>query len=200
MGIKKKLGLGMASAALGISLIGGGTFAYFSDTAEVSNTFAAGTLDLSVDPETIINVNDIKPGDWMKRNFKLINSGSLDISSVDLITSYTVTEADGSPANNGDEDFGKHIKVQFLKNKDKVTEVIDEKTLYELKNMTPDAVENLRWRDWIGEKDGLKAGTSDNLRVKFIFVDNDEDQNVFQGDKLELKWKFVAHQTDGEEK
>ncbi|MFS1516166.1 TasA family protein [Bacillus sp. SCS-151] len=197
MGIKKKLGLGMASAALGVSLIGGGTFAYFSDTAEVSNTFAAGTLDLSVDPETIINVNDIKPGDWMKRNFKLINSGSLDISSVDLITSYTVTEADGSPANNGEEDLGKHIKVQFLKNKDKKTEVIDEKTLYELKNMTPDAVENLRWK---GEKDGLKAGDTDKLRVKFIFVDNDEDQNVFQGDKLELKWEFVAHQTDGEEK
>ena len=31
MSIKKKLGLGVASAALGLSLIGSGTYAYFSD-------------------------------------------------------------------------------------------------------------------------------------------------------------------------
>ena len=34
MGIKQKLGLGVASAALGVALVGGGTYAYFSDTAE----------------------------------------------------------------------------------------------------------------------------------------------------------------------
>ncbi|WP_461181966.1 TasA family protein, partial [Virgibacillus kimchii] len=31
MNIKKQLSMGIMSAALGISLIGGGTFAYFSD-------------------------------------------------------------------------------------------------------------------------------------------------------------------------
>ena len=50
MSLKKKLGLGIASAVLGISLIGGGTFAYFSDTEVSNNTFAAGTLDLAVNP------------------------------------------------------------------------------------------------------------------------------------------------------
>ena len=38
MGIKKKLGLGVASAALGLSLIGGGTFAYFNDIATASQS------------------------------------------------------------------------------------------------------------------------------------------------------------------
>ncbi|MCU5397508.1 CalY family protein, partial [Bacillus toyonensis] len=31
MSLKKKLGVGVVSAALGLSLIGGGTYAYFSD-------------------------------------------------------------------------------------------------------------------------------------------------------------------------
>ena len=48
MGIKKKLGLGVASAALGLSLIGGGTWAAFNDAATINNHFAAGTLDLEV--------------------------------------------------------------------------------------------------------------------------------------------------------
>ena len=31
MSLKKKLGLGIATAALGMSLVGGGTYAYFND-------------------------------------------------------------------------------------------------------------------------------------------------------------------------
>ncbi|WP_222119322.1 TasA family protein, partial [Bacillus thuringiensis] len=31
MSMKKKLGMGVITAALGLSLIGGGTYAYFSD-------------------------------------------------------------------------------------------------------------------------------------------------------------------------
>ena len=53
MSLKKKLGMGVASAALGLSLIGGGTFAYFSDKEVSNNTFAAGTLDLTLDPKTL---------------------------------------------------------------------------------------------------------------------------------------------------
>lgn len=44
MGIKKKLGMGVATAALGLSLIGGGTYEYFSDQVDTSNTFAAEVL------------------------------------------------------------------------------------------------------------------------------------------------------------
>ena len=59
MGLKKKLGLGVASMALGASLIGGGTFAYFNDTETASgNTFAAGTIDLQPDA---ISSSKLKP-------------------------------------------------------------------------------------------------------------------------------------------
>src|SRR5690625_5248717 len=108
MNIKKQLGIGIMSAALGISLIGGGTFAYFSDSETTENTFAAGTLDLSAEPTEIINVDNIKPGDSMVRTFELHNDGSLDISRVYLDTEYTVDDAEG----NNTEDFGEHIEVE----------------------------------------------------------------------------------------
>ncbi|WP_062350260.1 CalY family protein [Bacillus kwashiorkori] len=208
MSLKKKLGMGIAAAALGLSLIGGGTYAYFSDTEVTNNTFTAGTLDLAVNPSVIIDVDNLKPGDVMVREFELQNNGSLDISSIDLTTSYNVIDA----KSDNTDDFGKHIKVLFLENADKTgdgwvigdfNDVISETTLYDLQNMTPDAVENLQsWITWLfglnGEGDGLEAGTSDQMYVAFEFVDNGNDQNEFQGDSLELEWTFTAHQTEGE--
>ncbi|MFC4387042.1 TasA family protein [Gracilibacillus marinus] len=202
MALKKKLGLGLASAALGLSLVAGGTYAYFSDTEVTANTFAAGTLDLSVDPTTIIDVQNIKPGDWMNRSFELQNNGTLDIAEVVLSTSYTVTDANGD---NGAEDFGDHIRVNFFWNEDKALlgplspdQVVFQTTLSDLQTMTPDAVANELFIPWLEERGGLNTGDSDKLYVQFEFVDNGEDQNIFQGDSLELEWSFEATQEEGE--
>lgn len=198
MSLKKKLGLGVASAALGLSLVGGGTYAYFSDSVETTSTFASGTLDLNAAPTTIINVDKIKPGDWMTRSFQLKNDGNLDIAKVLLKTSYTVTDAKGD---NAGEDFGKHIRVNFLVNADKTDGVIFYTTLDQLKNMTPDAIENNIFIPWLDERGGkLAAGTSDTLYVQYEFVENNSDQNKFQGDKLELKWTFEGKQGAGVER
>jgi spore coat-associated protein N len=195
MGIKQKLGLGVASAALGLALVGGGTYAYFSDSAEANATFAAGTLDLSVDPTTIINVDDIKPGDTMLRSFDLINGGSLDIATIDLMTDYTVTDANGD---NAGADFGDHIRVNFLLNADKVDLPVWSTTLSALKGMDPDVIAGNFWSQYLGERGGkLAAGTSDKLYVQYEFVENNQDQNKFQGDKLELKWTFDGKQGAG---
>ena len=115
MSLKKKLGAGVATAVLGLGLIGGGVFAYFSDSEVTNNTFAAGTLDLAANPTTIIDVDNLKPGDVMVREFQLENNGTLDISTVDLTTAYNVTDDKGDNV----DDFGKHIKVLFLENADK---------------------------------------------------------------------------------
>ncbi|MGN8647371.1 TasA family protein [Gracilibacillus sp. HCP3S3_G5_1] len=201
MSLKKKLGLGVASAVLGIALVGGGTYAYFSDTEVTENTFTAGTLDLSVDPTTIIDVDNIKPGDWMNRSFELINEGSLDISKVLLKTDYTVIDAN----DDNTEDFGDHIRVNFFWNADKTTlgplspdQIVFNTTLSELKDMSPDTVANRVFIPWLEERGGLRSGDSDTLYVQFEFVDNGEDQNQFQGDSLELTWSFEAQQTAGE--
>ncbi|GGB41559.1 CalY family protein [Fictibacillus barbaricus] len=195
MSLKKKLGLGVASAALGLSLVGGGTYAYFSDSAETKGTFASGTLDLNAAPTTIINVDKIKPGDWMTRSFQLKNDGNLDIAKVLLKTSYTVTDAKGD---NAGEDFGKHIRVNFLWNNDKVDGVIWDTTLDQLQAMSPDAIAENVFYPWLGERGGnLAAGTADTLYVQYEFVENGADQNKFQGDKLELKWTFEGKQGAG---
>jgi spore coat-associated protein N len=194
MSLKKKLGLGVASAALGLSLVGGGTYAYFSDTAVTNNTFAAGTLDLAANPTRIIDVENIKPRDTMLRSFELVNGGTLDIATIDLMTDYTVVDAKGDNT----DDFGKHIRVNFLINADKLDAPIWSTTLYDLKTMSPDVIEGEFWSGWFAENGGnLAAGTTDTLYVQYEFVDNNGDQNQFQGDKLKLKWTFEGKQGAG---
>lgn len=197
MGLKKKLGMGVASAALGLSLIGGGTFAFFSDKEVSNNTFAAGTLDLELNPKTIVDIDNLKPGDSVKKEFLLKNNGSLAIKDVKLATKYTVTDAKGD--NNG-EDFGKHIKVKFIWNWDKQSEPVYETTLADLQKADPDVVAKDVFAPEWAEEGGLKAGSEDYLWVQFVFEDNGQDQNIFQGDKLNLEWTFNASQTEGEEK
>jgi spore coat-associated protein N len=191
MGIKKQLGMGVATAALGLTLIGGGTFAYFSDTEETSGTFAAGTLDLSAEPTEIIDVDNMTPGDSMIRDFELQNNGTLDIDTVYLETNYTYSGTEG-------DDFGEHIEVEFLYNVDNLDEVIYQTTLAELQNMTPEAINEHIFYPAIGN-DGLLAGESHDFIVQFNFLDNGEDQNHLQGASLNLEWTFVATQGDGQE-
>ncbi|AIQ66607.1 TasA family protein [Paenibacillus graminis] len=196
MGIKKTLGFGIASAALGLSLIGGGTFAYFSDTATSTATFAAGTLDLNSDPSVIVDIQNLKPGDTVTKTFKLKNDGTLDIGSILLKTTTEVTDTLGD--NNG-ADLSKFIKVKFLKNNDKGTIISPEVVVYEttldaLKGQTPDLVNNTGWDQILTEADGIKAQSSDSFTVKFEFVDTGEAQNYFQKDKLKLTWNFEAKQ------
>ncbi|MDM5187116.1 TasA family protein [Bacillus sp. DX4.1] len=199
MGFKKKLGMSAMTAALGLSLIGGGTYAYFSDKEVSQNTFAAGTLDLSVDPTVVINVDNIKPGDEMERGFQLVNKGTLKIGDVKLLTDYTVTDAKGD---NGNADFGDHIRVDFLWNLDKNTVPIWSTTLSELKKATQNgSVPDLVQKGIVDrEGNGLAPGDDDTFYVMFTFVDNGEDQNVFQGDALNLNWTFNSMQTEGEDK
>ena len=199
MSIKKKLGMGVVTAALGLSLIGGGTYAYFSDKEVSQNTFAAGTLDLSVNPEVVINVDNIKPGDEMERGFQLVNKGTLAIGDVKLLTDYSVIDAKGD---NGNADFGDQIRVDFLWNLDKNEVPIWSTTLSELKVSTQNgSIPDLVQKGVVDrEGNGLAPGDDDTFYVMFTFVDNNAEQNVFQGDSLKLNWTFNSMQTKGEEK
>ncbi|PEE90347.1 cell division protein FtsN [Bacillus thuringiensis] len=195
MTLKKKLGMGITSAVLGAALVGGGTFAFFSDKEVSNNTFAAGTLDLALNPSTVVNVSNLKPGDTIEKEFKLENKGSLDIKKVLLKTDYNVEDV----KKDNKDDFGKHIKVTFLKNVDKHEKIVKQTTLDKLKGDTLTAVDN-DLSAWFWDEKGISAGKSDKFKVKFEFVDNGKDQNQFQGDKLQLNWTFDAQQTAGEER
>ncbi|WP_439020199.1 TasA family protein [Bacillus thuringiensis] len=195
MTLKKKLGMGIASAVLGAALVGGGTFAFFSDKEVSNNTFAAGTLDLVANPKAVVDVSNLKPGDTIEKEFKLENKGSLDIKKVLLKTDYTVEDT----KKDNNDDFGKHIEVTFLRNVDKQETIVKKTRLDKLKKDTLTAVDN-DLLAWILDEKGISAGKSDTFKVKFEFVDNGKDQNQFQGDKLQLNWTFEAQQTAGEER
>ncbi|WP_175990145.1 TasA family protein [Bacillus sp. Marseille-Q1617] len=122
MSIKKKLGLGVASAALGISLVGGGTWAAFNDTATINNHFAAGTLDLEVGknhPSHKMNfdLGNMKPGDSVQRIFKLNNVGSIAIKEVLLDTTANNFLDGNNGALNGDNtammEYLSQFKINF---------------------------------------------------------------------------------------
>lgn len=135
MSVKKKLGLGLASAALGISLVGGGTWAAFNDTATVNNHFAAGTLDLEVGknhPSHKINfdLTNMKPGDSVQRIFKLNNAGSIAIKEV-LLDVTAANFVDDTTAENGGINTDLEFLDQFVVN---FASVDGESTSFEPRN------------------------------------------------------------------
>ncbi|HFK1812642.1 TPA: TasA family protein [Bacillus cereus] len=197
MSFKKKLGVGVISAALGLSFIGGGTYAYFSDQVVTNNTFTAGTLDLAVQPTTSLDLNQLKPGDKILKKFNLKNSGTLNIQDVVMKIDYKVNDA---YQNNQADDFGKHIKVQFLWDWDPAKSPVYETNLAELKEQGSEIVSKKVFASKWTESRGLQPGKMDWFWMKFIFEDNGKDQNMFQGDSIALKMEFQANQTEGRER
>ncbi|MCS0655690.1 CalY family protein [Cytobacillus firmus] len=119
MSIKKKLGLGVASAVLGVSLVGGGTWAAFNDTATINNHFAAGTLDLDVAKSSSkpisFDLKNMKPGDNVQRIFTLKNSGSLAIKEVLLNVTAGELVQDADAVNASENTRGEYLS-QFVIN------------------------------------------------------------------------------------
>ncbi|ULO07256.1 cell division protein FtsN [Paenibacillus sp. 19GGS1-52] len=195
MNIKKTLGLGVASAALGLTLVGGGTFAYFSDTASSTAAFNNGTLSLTSDPSVIVDLSNLKPGDVITRDFKLTNDGSLDIPKVLLKTLSLVTD---TKSDNEGHNLKDDIIVTFLNNNDKRQPEILVKSLSALESESPDLVaKGILGSILGGEKSGIRAGDKDTLTVQFAFRENLQPQNYYQGDKLQLTWSFEASQGKG---
>jgi spore coat-associated protein N len=101
--MKKILGLGMV-ALLVMALVGGGTWAYFSDTETSSgNALAAGTLDLGLAntsgaeagasvTATWTTPSGFKPGDTLDKTLYIKNSGSITMSSVNITFAHAYSE------------------------------------------------------------------------------------------------------------
>ncbi len=194
MKLVSKFILSVVTLGIGAALLGGATFAYFSDKETVNNTFAAGTLDLSVNPTTVFDIQNLKPGDYMVRYFNIINSGTLYIKDVLLHTNYTITDVKGD---NGSDDFAKHLNVEFLTSDGQV--ILLNKSLKELKDLTDNHQSPDISSLYTYLKD-LPVGDTDVIAMKIVFVENGKDQNIFQGDKVQLTWTLEANQTAGQEK
>jgi spore coat-associated protein N len=100
--MKKLLGL-IVVALMVIGLVGGGTYAYFSDPeTSADNQFAAGTLNLTLNGEDgdmatgLFTVTDANPGEVGVGTWTLVNNGTLD-GYIDL-SGIAVTNAENYDA------------------------------------------------------------------------------------------------------
>ncbi len=218
MSIKKKVGLGVASAALGLSLVGGGTWAYFNDEETVSNAFAAGTLDLQVlafnDGNGALPINfdlsNMKPGDEVTRKFRLYNNGSLAIKDVLLSAKASTTDSDTQLGK-----FLKQFSVEFINTG---TEgggphniVNGEFTLFDLVHNNVGNIDSNYISDngYINlatiqnsnddSRIGLPADPRDEdwVKIKITFMETGVNQNEFQGDSANVTFNLEARQWDG---
>jgi predicted ribosomally synthesized peptide with SipW-like signal peptide len=109
--MKKLFGLTIA-ALLIIGMVGGGTWAYFSDPeASTGNTFAAGTLDLDwaggdALGTKVLDLSNKAPGDSDSASQPLANSGSLDGELDITFSAITNTESTGTTEYEDDGGLG----------------------------------------------------------------------------------------------
>jgi spore coat-associated protein N len=215
MSIKKKMGTGILAGALGLSLVGGGTWAAFNDVETTSNTFAAGTLDLVVGETSTMNFNisNLKPGDYFTKKLVLTNNGSLNINDI-LVHAKKVTTTTFQDKNilnlpdglgvNSEEEFLSQFKIEI--SKENATTNLYEGSLSALANgigvgeltgteetTTPNVV-------------GLAIGATNTYDVKVTFVEDPTKipnsrlfvQNKYQGESTDLQFVFEATQMPGE--
>ncbi|GAB3055912.1 TasA family protein [Virgibacillus ainsalahensis] len=183
MSIRKKLIMSVALAAFGISLITGGTSAYFADTASTDNSITTGSLDLGLNKETIFQMEGLIPGDTQESEFTLTNDGNVDMKEITLNTTYEVVDQGGP---NNDDDLGNHILVELFSHQDGNQTLVFEKTLAELSGNS----------EQIGEE--IPSGDMEkHFTAHLTFIDNGENQNHFQTDELQLNWEFEAVQQSG---
>ena len=79
MSIKKRITTGLATICLVGALVGGATFAMFTDTENTSAAFAAGKVDLAVCPEIVTPITCMAPGDTGSYIVYVNNLACLDL-------------------------------------------------------------------------------------------------------------------------
>ncbi|WAA11835.1 TasA family protein [Fervidibacillus halotolerans] len=203
MSFKKKMSLGILTGALGLTLIGGGTWAAFNDVETTNNYIAAGTLDLVVNPETLFDLSNMKPGDYITKTLTFTNNGSLAIDEILLNIDVEGWEdvLHGHLPDNGEntlEDFLNQFQVVLS------SDVYD--GFYSLAELS-----NLSDHKMTVEGEGVAAllpGESFDVTITLQFLEDDTrypnsrlyEQNKYQGEGATIKLNFEATQMPGEER
>ena len=77
--MKKNVVVSMLIIALAAALLGGATFAWFTDSKEVRATFTTGTIILGEDIATPLSISNMAPNDTTKWEITIANKGTLDL-------------------------------------------------------------------------------------------------------------------------
>jgi len=171
--MQRKMMVSLVVVALMAALIGGATFAYFSDTATNNgNVFSSGTLDIVLNGETsditapVFNASNIFPG-WSSglKDVSIQNAGTLP-AKVTATTEFV-----------GDVDLAKYIDIYVY---DGAGNLI---TTFKA-NAIPTPVV-------LGT---MAAGAISNLQVEAVFTETGADQNDAQGKSFTLNLTVDAEQ------
>ncbi|MFS0783741.1 TasA family protein [Bacillus sp. 1P06AnD] len=212
--MKGQLIKGALAAVLGLSLVGGGTYAAFNDVEAVNAKVEAGTLDLAVSPKVVFNISNLKPGDMMDRNFTIMNKGSLNIEKVLMHTSYTVTKnnqpVDAALAKEyADQFYVYWFTTELQPILDGLGKSVSGLTDLTAANHSVDITSYLK-PSWLLPmlRPDLPVGDKDHIIMGLRFKNDDEreknsrlfKQNKFQGLKMEVKFDLEATQYKGEQR
>lgn len=172
----------MATALLGVCLVVGGTFAYFSDTVSTENTFGAGTLAMGLSTDTDAEVDfqaeNLRPGDTINRQMTIENEGTLTIGEILLSAEFSVVDSEGDQ---GEEDFADYLLV----------------TVYDYDAAPLIEQLPLSGLDQMEIAQDLAAGEAVDYDFEFEFVETGEDQNKFQGQNINVLFTYEANQQTG---
>jgi spore coat-associated protein N len=212
--MKKILGLSIA-ALLVIALVGGGTWAYFSDTETISNnTITAGTLALTTDNATpaAFSIANTFPSDENEAAaWQLINDGTIDgwlevktsaIDHTDKLANYLklllwIDKNNNGVLNTGDVYLTSTGTINSWSGVDgtdpgaAAAEAIAE--------LAKD-LDGTTWGTAVTPVLRINDGVNTNyFSVYYYFPDNDADQNDAQGDAVSVNLTFTLKQTTTQE-
>jgi len=193
--MKKILGLSVA-ALMVMGLVGGGTWAYFSDTEEsTGNIFTAGTLDLCLyNTSNTSSTGSITgtfsasiwaPGDTINGTLYINNDGSIDMTSVNLtfalsaITDGTPTTVDDYNFTNDTDNLSKMIYISQAEWDSVSVGTLLNKSLFDLSS------ENVG----LGN---LAANTEKPLFIEWTF--DPDATNGCQGDSIDITITVLGKQ------
>ena len=77
--MKKNVVVSMLIIALAAALLGGATFAWFTDSKQVPATFTTGTIILGEDIPNPLSISDMAPNDTTEWEITIANEGTLDL-------------------------------------------------------------------------------------------------------------------------
>ncbi|GAA0489114.1 biofilm matrix protein CalY [Salinibacillus aidingensis] len=208
MSMKKKMGTSILAGALGLSLIGGGTWAAFNDVETTQNSLANGVLDLEFGEKNTVDfeLRNLKPGDHFTKTLHLVHGdmATLDINQILVTTKSLGTWEDKNvlgleDGSNTEKDFLSQFEVRIEKDGSHVwTTTLD--------NLVDAGPRDITLTD--NETVGMAIGDSVKYDFTVTFKDDPTrlddsryfEQNKYQGEEASFEMVFEATQMPGEER
>ena len=205
----KKILVSMMTIALVSALIGGGVYAAFSDSETAStNSFAAGTLDLTIEDGNVnynmFSVSEAAPGDSGNGSATLENIGNVEGNlsvSTGVVTNAESTgsteyEADGAPGELGAElDIAIWLDVNDSGGAYEAGTDVGLKsdgTTYSTGALQYDALDEYASEDWLDCYTNM--GEDDVLEFHVEWQIENTVGNTIQGDSASVGFTFILDQ------